>query len=265
MASGTSLSSRERALAATVVVLVGMLAVLIFTQIANDSSPGATPPNIDVIETTQGTSSPSDEETFPITTDPESTTTVVASPGVTEPNDSLPEKSTTTLPATTTTSTQPPTRKVNLSISVKIVGATPAPGELSIAPSVDCFRRDHYEVRGDQVVRVGWKNHFSKVGSSVDGTLLSQGLNQTFSFSLSNLEQSSCVLSIQVLGDQSWWNTNIRESTTQIDGVSGPIGTHMECFVPAVGREYNLDSGDGPEFLQFASISGCSLTIELGT
>lgn len=263
MASGTSLSSRERALAATVVVLVGMLAVLIFTQIANDSSPGATPPNIDVIETTPGTSNPSDEETFPITTDPESTTTVVASPVVTEPNNSLPEKSTTTLPATTTTSTQPPTRKVNLSISVKIVGATPAPGELSIVPLVECFRQDHFELRGDQVVRVGRKVHYSTEGDTVDGVQLIAGSFESFSFSLSSREQSNCVLRFNVIGDASWYSSNIRDARTRINGAIGFPGTGIECLVPMIGRDYYLDQGDGPEYLPFASEKGCSLEVEL--
>lgn len=263
MASGTSLSSRERALAATVVVLVGMLAVLIFTQIANDSSPGATPPNIDVIETTPGTSSPSDEETFPITTDPESTTTVVASPVVTEPNNSLPEKSTTTLPATTTTSTQPPTRKVNLSISVKIVGATPAPGELSIAPSVECFRQDHYEMRDDQVVRVPRKNLYSTFGRTFDGADVANGVSEDFSFVLGARAQANCVLTFQILGGSDWFSSNIRDARTRINGENGFPGLQMECLIPMIGRDYYLDQGDGPEYLPFASEKGCSLEVEL--
>lgn len=263
MVSRTSLSSRERALAATVVVLVSMLAVLIFTQIANDSSSGAAPPNIEVSKTTPGMSIPSNEETFPITTDPESTTTAIASPGVTEPNDSLPDKSTTTLPTTTSTSTQPPTRKVNLSISVKILGATPAPGELSIAPLVYCFRQDHYEIRDDQVVRVGRKVHYSTEGETVDGVLLVAGSAQSFSFLLSSHEQSNCVLRFNVIGDASWYSSNIRDARTRINGATAFPGTGIECHVPMIGRDYYLDQGDGPEYLPFASETGCSVEVEL--
>lgn len=262
MVGGTSFSSRERVLSVTVVVLVSMLVVLLVAQIANDSSPEANPSNITVTETTLSTSSLPEEETFPITTDSESTTTVVAPPNDTEPSVPAPEKTTTTTAATTTT-TQPPTRNVNLSISVKIVGATPAPGELSIAPSVDCFRQDHYEIRNDQVVRVARTNLYSTFGHTFDGADVAIGISEDFSFVLGARAQANCVLGLQILGGSDWYSTNIRDVRTRFNGKNGFPSSQMECLIPYVGNAYNLDQGDGPEYLPFASETGCSLEVEL--
>ena len=265
MSTKSKLSRRERLLTTAVFGLIAMMSGFVLALVVTDE-PGVSRPSSDPIQTiTERDSSP--EGTQTASEDAPTTSSEMDSLDLVFPievaDTALPESPTTTTEATTTTSAPTGSRRVNLSITIQLTGLAPNPGDLQVAPNVDCFRREHYEVRNNQLIRINWRQYLSTFGETVDAVELLAPSTQTFSFELSAREQATCVLAFQIMGSPDWFSNHVRDSITRINGSPGPSGTAMECQIPIVGEEYYFDLGDGPEFLPFASENGCNFSVEL--
>jgi hypothetical protein len=265
MTTNSRFSPRERVLLTAVFGLFAMFSGFVLALVITDES-GDPEPSSAPIQTSVE-SDPSSDDTQPGDDDVSSTTSVPSSFDPTTPivvtDPTLPKPPSTTPESTTSTTTPVRSRRVNLSITIHLTGFAPSPGDVQVAPNVDCFRRDHYEVRNNQLTRINWRQYLSKFGETVDGVELLSPSTQTFSFELNTREQATCILAFQIMGSPDWYSTHVRDSITRINGRPGPSGTAMECQIPIVGEEYYFDLGDGPEFLPFASENGCDFSVEL--